>query len=199
MDVAKTNTSSTPTVSFIHMADGTQEDYQLLDQLEEEYCKTLPDRLLQALDGLKDSLSGYKVTRYEHSLQSATHAYRNGESEEMIVAALLHDIGDVLAPYTHGEMTAAIFKPYMSEKTCWIVKYHGLFQTYYYAHHMGKDRHARDHFKDHPYYQATIDFCEKYDQNCFDPDFDTLPIQFFEPMVHKIFTQEPQFDDLNWN
>lgn len=183
------------TVSFVHMADGTKEDYELLDRLEEHYNETLPDRLLEALDGLKNSLSGYKVSRYEHSLQSATHAYNRGEDEEMIVAALLHDIGDVLAPYTHGEMVAAIFKPYMSEKTCWIIKYHGLFQRYYYAHHKGEDRHARDRFKDHEWYQDCIDFCEYYDQNCFDPNFETKPIEFFEPMVRRIFSREPQFEE----
>ena len=180
-------------VSFIHMADGTKEDYELLARLEETFNRSLPDRLLNALDALKHSLSGYKVSRYEHSMQAATHAYHNGESEEMIVAALLHDIGDELAPYTHGEMVAAIFKPYMSEKTCWIIKHHGLFQLYYYAHLVGGDRHARDRYKDHPYYQATVDFCEKYDQNCFDPDFESLPIDFFEPMVRQIFSQEPRF------
>ena len=188
--------SSPPeTVSFIHMADGTQEDYELLARLEEKFNETLPDRLLAALERLKDSLSGYQVSRYEHSLQSATRAYRNGESEEMVVAALLHDIGDELAPYTHGEMVAAILKPYMSPKTCWIVKYHGLFQMYYYAHYFGEDRNARDQYKDHPWYQDCVDFCDKYDQNCFDPDYPSLSVEFFEPMVRKIFSQPPRFED----
>ncbi|HEX6386146.1 MAG TPA: HD domain-containing protein [Anaerolineae bacterium] len=179
-------------VSFTRMADGTREDYELLGRLEEEYIKELPDRLLQALDALKSSLSGYQVSRYEHSLQSATRAYRDGRSEEYVVAALLHDIGDVLAPYTHGEMVAAILKPFVAEEICWVVKYHGLFQMYYYAHHTGGDRHARDRFKDHPYYDACVEFCEKYDQNCFDPRYDSLPVEFFEPMVRRVFA-EPRY------
>lgn len=187
--------SNTPTVSFTRMADGTKEDYELLARLEEEYNKTLPDRLLAAVEALKDSLSGYQVSRYEHSLQSATRAYRNGESEEMVVAALLHDIGDVLAPYSHGEMVAAILKPFMSAKTCWIVKYHGLFQQYYYAHYFGEDRNARDRFKDHPWYEDCVRFCEEYDQNCFDPNYESLPLSFFEPMVRRIFSQPPRFDE----
>jgi predicted HD phosphohydrolase len=180
------------TVTFTRMADGTREDYELLQELEKEYVSELPDRLLAALEELKHSFSGYQVSRYEHSLQSATRAYRNGESEELVVAALLHDIGDSLAPYTHGEMVAAIFKPYMSAETCWIVKFHGLFQMYYYAHHHGGDRNARDLYRDHEYYQATVDFCEEYDQNCFDPDYESLPIEFFEPMVRRIFS-EPRY------
>src|SRR5699024_6229368 len=100
-------------------------------------------------------------------------AYRNGEDEEYIVGALLHDIGDELAPYTHGEMVAAIFKPFVSEKICWIIKYHPVFQMYYMAHHSETDKNARDHFKDHPYYDDCVYFCEYYDQNCFDPDYET--------------------------
>ena len=123
------------TVGFIHMADGTAEDYALLEALEEPFLAALPDRLLTALDGLKSSLAGYQVSRYEHSLQSATRAHRDGRGEEYVVAALLHDIGDELAPYTHGEMTAAVLRPYVAPEICWVVKHHGLFQMYYYAHH----------------------------------------------------------------
>ena len=181
------------TVNFVRMADGTKEEYEFLHKLEMAYYATYSQNLLDAVKALKGSLSGYQVTRYEHSLQSATRAYRDGKNEEYVVAALLHDIGDPLAPHTHGEMVAAILKPYMSEKMCWIVKYHGLFQMYYYAHHFGNDRNARDRFKEHPWYDDCVEFCEKYDQNCFDPHYDTLPIEFFEPMVWNIFSQEPQF------
>ena len=174
-------------VSFTRMADGTQEEYEFLDQLENEYISQLPERLLETLKRLEHSLSGYQVTRLEHSLQSATRAHRAGEDEEMVVAALLHDIGDELAPCSHSEMAAAILRPFVSERTYWIIKHHGVFQMYYYAHHCGGDRHARDQFKDHPYYQAAVDFCEHYDQNCFDPNYDTLPLDFFAPMVKRVF------------
>jgi len=92
-------------------------------------------------------------------------------------------------------MVAAIFRPYMSQKMCWIIKYHGLFQMVYYAHFVGGDPNARDRYKDHPWYDDCVEFCEKYDQNCFDPDYESLPLEFFEPMVQRIFSQEPQFDE----
>jgi predicted HD phosphohydrolase len=109
----------------------------------------------------------------------------------MIVAALLHDIGDELAPMNHSEYAAAILKPYVSEKTHWIVERHGEFQAFYYAHHLGGDRNKREKYKDHKYYQATIDFCEKYDQGCFDPNYKSLPLEHFEPMVRRIFSRKP--------
>ena len=177
------------TVEFTQMADGTREDYLLLDRYALEYEKTLPDRLLTALDGLKESLAGYQVSRYEHSLQSATRAHRDGRSEEYVVAALLHDIGDELAPYTHGEMVAAILQPYVAADICWIVKHHGAFQMYYYAHYVGGDRDARDRYRGHPSFDACQEFCEVYDQNCFDPDFESLPVSFFEPMVRRVFAE----------
>ncbi len=175
------------TVGFTRMEDGTAEDYALLERYEEGYVASLPDRLLDSLDKLKSSLAGYQVSRYEHSLQSATRALRDGRDEEYVVGALLHDIGDELAPYTHGEMVAAILKPYVRPEVCWIVKHHGLFQMYYYAHHSGGDRNARDRYRDHEWYDACAEFCEKYDQNCFDPSYDSLPVEEFEPMLRRVF------------
>ncbi len=176
-------------VSFIHMEDGTAEDYALLDEMESDFMAGTGQRVLDQLRQLDGSIAGYKVTRLEHSLQSATLAWRDGAEEEMIVAALLHDIGDVLAPSNHSEVAAGILRPYVSEKTYWIIKHHGLFQTYYYAHFNGGDRNARDRFKDHPWYDDCVHFCAAYDQNAFDPDYDTKPLEFFEPMVHRVFAK----------
>jgi len=180
------------TVGFVHMADGTAEDYALLDRVGEAYLDELPGRVLEALDELKTSYAGYQVSRYEHSLQGATRAHRDGRDEEYVVATLLHDIGDELAPWTHGEMTAAILKPFIRPELVWMVKYHGVFQLYYYAHHSGGDRNVRDRWKDSPHYDLTVEFCELYDQNCFDPAYDSLPIETFEPMVRRVFA-EPKY------
>jgi predicted HD phosphohydrolase len=181
-------------VSFIHMADGTAEDYQIIASSMDKAHEPLADDLLDLLQKNEGHDIGYQVSRLEHSLQSATHAYRDGQDEEMVVAALLHDIADTIAPYNHAEVAAGILKPYVSERTHWVVKYHGLFQTYYYAHHFGNDRNQRDNYKGHPHYQACVDFCEKYDQNAFDPNFDTMPISAFEPMVRRVFSRVPNFD-----
>ena len=178
-------------VSFTEMKNGTKEDYLFLEKHEKNYVSKTADRILKYMSGLTKTLEGYPISRLEHSLQSATKALRAGENEEMIVAALLHDIGDELAPMNHSEYAAAILKPYVSKKTHWIVERHGEFQAYYYAHHLGGDRNKREKYKDHKYYEATIDFCEKYDQGCFDPNYKSLPLEHFEPMVRKIFSRKP--------
>ena len=131
------------TVNFTRMEDSTREEYEFLDTLEKQYCAGLADRLLNALRQLEHSLSGYKVTRLEHVLQGATRAHRAGESDEFVLAVLLHDIGDELAPHSHSEMAAAVLRPFVSEKIYWIVKHHGLFQMYYYANFFGGDQNAR--------------------------------------------------------
>ena len=179
------------TVSFTRMEDGTREDYELLERLEREYAAGTADRVLAQLRELRGSLGGYRIDRLEHSLQTATRAYRHGADTELVVAALLHDIGDLLAPHNHSQLAAVILKPYVSRQTHWIIRHHGLFQTYYYAHHSGGDRHARDRYREHPGYQATVDFCQLYDQPSFDPDYNSLPLDFFEPMARQIFAREP--------
>ena len=178
-------------VSFIEMKDGTKEDYLFLDKHEKNFASNTAHRLFFLLSNLSNPLEVYQLSRWEHALPSAPRAYNNNESEEMVVAALLHDIGDELAPMNHSEYAAAILKPYVSEKTYWIIEKHGEFQMYYYAHHLGGNKNKRDKYKNHKYYQDTINFCEKYDQNSFDPNYKSLSLEFFKPMVKKVFSRKP--------
>jgi len=181
-------------VDFICMEEGTAEEYAFLDRLEDTFKEGLVDRLMLALEQLEHSLSGYQISRLEHVLQAATRAHRAGESEQMVVAALLHDLGDELAPYSHSEMAAAILRPFVSEKIYWVVKHHGIFQMYYYAHHCGGNRNVRDQFKDHPYYETAVRFCHEYDQNCFDPDYQSESLDFFRPMLARVTAKPLAFD-----
>ena len=178
-------------VNFTEMKNGSKEDYLFLDKLEKEYVGETADRILNFLSRMTTTLEGYKITRLEHSLQSATRAFRNNESEEMVVACLLHDIGDELAPLNHSEYAASVLKPYVSEKNHWIIEKHGEFQMYNYAHHLGADRCKREKYKDHKYYQDTINFCEKYDQCSFDPEYKSMSLDEFAPMVKRIFARKP--------
>ena len=179
------------TVSFTSMDEGTAEDYALLAGLEEREHAAFADRVLGWLYSM-DGPSPYQVSRLQHSLQVATRAERAGEDEEMVMVALLHDIGDVLGPANHSEVAAAVLRPYVSERSHWIVEHHGLFQGFYYFHHQGEDPGARERFRDHPHYQATVDFCERYDQVSFDPAYPTMSLSHFEPMLRRLFSQAPR-------
>ena len=179
------------TVKFIEMENGDKEDYELLAKLENNFVEGTADRIIKVLKGLNSSLGGYKVSRLEHSLQTASRAMRDNASEEMIVAALLHDIGDEIAPLNHSELAASVLKPFVSEKTRWIVEKHGLFQTYYYNHHYGQDRNLRDKYIGHKFYQDTYNFCHRWDQSSFDPDYETIQLKDFIPIIRRIFNRTP--------
>ena len=178
-------------VSFRAMQDGTREDYLLLDESERAYAVGLPDRVLESLARLDHSLEGYPVSRLGHSLQAATRAARDGADEELVAAALIHDIGDELAPYDHADLAAAILRPYVRPEVTWIVAQHGLFQNYYYVHHLGGDRNARDRYRDHPWYGACAHFCAAWDQCSFDPEYRSEPLGYAEPLVRRIFARTP--------
>ncbi|MDT4931125.1 MAG: hypothetical protein QOF92_3992 [Pseudonocardiales bacterium] len=182
------------TVEFTRMADGTQADYDLLKSVGAAFVAGLPDRILTGLDELDGPAAGYQVSRYEHSLQTASRAHRDGRDEEYVVMALVHDIGDGLAPYSHSEMIGAVLRPFVRPEVRWIATHHGVFQLYYYAHFYGGDRNAREAFRGHEWFDACAEFCEIYDQESFDPAYDTLPVETFEPMVRRVFA-EPRYQE----
>lgn len=178
-------------VDFIRMDQGTYEEYQLLERKYEPLINSLPSEVIGALDRLAGDTMGYKIDRYQHSLQTATRAFRDSADEETVACALLHDIGDTLAPQNHAQLSAAILRPYISEENHWMVKHHAVFQGYYYYHHVGLDRMAREQYRGHPAFERTANFCEKWDQMSFDPDYDTMPFSAFEPIVRRLFARKP--------
>jgi predicted HD phosphohydrolase len=171
---------------FHAMVDGTQEDWMAIAQAAGPFNRALPDRMLAHLNLLKGDCGGFAVDRLEHSLQTATRAHRDGRDEEYVVCALIHDIGDILGPSNHAEIGAVILKPYVSERNHWMLDHHGIFQGYYFFHHLGLDRDMRDEFRDHPDFEYTAQFCHLYDQNAFDPNYDTMPLEAFEPMLRRV-------------
>jgi len=172
---------------FTAMRDATREDYQQIGRHSLEFFQGLPGRILSHLRILGTDTGGYAVDRLTHSLQTATRAQRDGRDEEYVVCALLHDIGDTLACMNHAQLAATVLAPFVSEKNRWIVEQHAIFQGYYFFHHLGLDRNLRERFRGHEWFRDCAEFCEKYDQNSFDPGYDTLPLDAFEPAVRKVF------------
>ena len=172
---------------FTAMRDATREDYQIIGRHSLEFLSGLPERILTHLRLLEGDTGGYAVDRLTHSLQTATRAQRDGRDDEYVVCALLHDIGDTLATANHADLAATIVEPFVSDQNHWIVKHHAIFQGYYFFHHLGLDRDMRERFRDHEWFRDCAEFCEKYDQNSFDPEYETLPLDAFEPALRKTF------------
>ena len=173
---------------FTRMDQGSDADYEVLKRVHEANMAALPDLLLGMLTDL-DGDANYPIDRLQHSLQTATRALRDGADEEMIVCALLHDVGESLGPMNHGEVIAAILRPFISDANYWMLFHHPLFQTYFYARHLGLDPNAREQFRDNPHYQLTVDFTTNWDEVSFDPAYENEPIETFVPMVHRVLNK----------
>jgi predicted HD phosphohydrolase len=175
------------------MQDSTTADYDIINARREVFLAGHAARVLDALRLLDEGNEGYAVSRLEHSLQSATRAYRDGRDVDYVVMCLVHDIGDTLAPRNHGELAAAVLEPYVEPRLTWIAKYHPLFQFHYYGRHVGADPNARDRYREHEWYDDTVEFCERYDENCFDVTYDSMPLEAFAPMLHEVLERPPRW------
>lgn len=178
-----------PHADFRDMQQSTADDWQIIGKEFKEYAALLPDRILAHLRLLDGDCGGFPIDRLTHSLQTATRAYRDGRDEEYVICALLHDIGDTLGSFNHPDIAAAILKPFVSADNLAMVEKHGVFQGYYFFHHLGMDRNLREQFAGQPLYERTLEFCEKYDAPAFDADYDTLPLVFFEPMLRRVMAR----------
>src|SRR5215470_3122204 len=183
---------SAPRASFTTMEASTKEDWQILSAEFLAYSQRLPDRILAHLRLLDGDYGGFQVDRLTHSLQTATLAHQAGRDEEYVVCALLHDIGDTLGSFNHADIAAAILKPFVSPENLWMVEKHAIFQGYYYFHHVGLDRHLREQFRRHPWFDRAEKFCALYDAPAFDPRAETMPLTAFEPMVRRVFAAPKQ-------
>ena len=172
--------------TFTSMEGCTAEDWRIITGHFLPFAAGLPDRILAHLRLLDGDYGGFAVDRLTHSLQTATLAHREGRDEEYVVCALLHDVGDTLGSFNHADVAAAIVKPFVSEENHWMVEQHAVFQGYYFFHHLGMDRDARERFRGHPWFDRTAEFCALYDGPAFDPKGETLPLAFFEPMVRRV-------------
>lgn len=184
------NEQSPPRAQFRAMAEGTEEDWKIIGSEYMKFANGLVDRVLTHLRLLDGDFGGFAVDRLTHSLQTATRAHRAGKDEEYVVCALLHDIGDVLGTYNHGAVAAAILKPFVNEANRWMLENHTDFQGYYYYEHVGLDKNRRDQYKDSPYYEHTREFIDEYDMPAFDPDYPTMTLEEFEPMVRRVMRKE---------
>ena len=184
-------------VSFTQMKDGTEADYRLLREAEGSHLAGTARRLLLALARqAEDALAGYRITRLEHALQSATRALRDGADDDWLVSTLLHDLGDELAPQNHDRFAAEILRPFVREECTWVVEHHAAFQMYYYAHHYGWNRNQREQYAESPYYATCVEFCERWDQSSFDPDYRSEPLDSFAPIVERVFNRTAYVHDV---
>ena len=174
---------------FRRMDEGTDEDFALLAQVHSATVAALPDRLFRMISELgADDV--YPINRLEHSLQTATRALRDGRDDEYVVCALFHDVGESLGPFNHGEVAAAILRPFITTENYWMLAHHQVFQLYFFGQHLGIDPNERDQFISSPFYDRTVEFTTLYDEVSFDSDYPNEPLETFEPLVRRVLNKD---------
>ncbi len=170
---------------FRRMDEGSDADFAVLQRVHEENIAKLPDLLIGLLANLVAD-EAYPVDRLQHSLQAATRALRDGRDEEYVTCALFHDIGESLGPFNHGEVVAAVLRPFVSDANHWMLEHHPVFQLYFYAKHLGADPNAREQYRGSPHFERTAEFCALYDEISFDPAYQSEPLATFDPIVRRV-------------
>ncbi len=178
-----------PRTWFTNVKDSTQEDWDALREEDVAFRAGLADRVLDHMELLDDQGSSFHVTRLDHSLQTATRAYRADKDDDYVVCALLHDIGDTLAVYNHADLAATMIKPFARPDLLWMVEKHAIFQGYYFFHFVGGDRDAREEYRGHEYFDLTAEFCAEFDGPGFDPAYDNMTLEDFRPAVREFMAK----------
>jgi predicted HD phosphohydrolase len=185
-------TDTTGRASFKSLAESTAKDWALIAPHLDLTQSHVPNRILGLLQAMGSDYGGFPVTRLEHSLQTATRAERDGRDEEYVLCALLHDIGDMLSPFNHPAVAAAVLRPFVSKANHWMIAHHGIFQGYYFWHYVGLDKETREKYRTSPYFEYTEEFCAKYDSPAFDAEYKSEPLEHFTPLVRaRLVTSVP--------
>jgi len=161
------------------------------DHLADDLAE-VPDRILAMLRSMRGLTQGFQIDQLEHCLQTATRAERAGADIDMVVASLCHDMGKAISNANHPAIAAEMIRPWVSPDAYWVVKVHQDFQGLHYYARMGLDPMMRRKHQDHPAYELAARFADEWDQTAFDPEYDTLPLEHFEPMVREVFSRPPR-------
>jgi predicted HD phosphohydrolase len=174
-------------MAFTKMDYGTAEDWAALERASAAWQARMPERIKALLGQLAEQRDARAISQLDHSLQTATRAVRNGATEELVVAALCHDIGTAISHENHGAIAAEILKPFVSDDVYEIVRTHQDFQRAHYHKKFGRNRHARERYSKERWFQAAERFSDEWDQASFDPAYTTLPLDYFSPLIDRVF------------
>ena len=177
-------------MSFTRMDQSTAEDWMVIGGEVAKRQAQMPAMIKTMLQQLESQVDGFSMNQLQHGLQTATRAVRDGASEEMIVAALCHDIGKVISVVNHPAIAAEILKPYVSTDTYEVVRTHQDFQGKHYYAYFGMDTNLRQQHESQPWFELAKKFTDEWDQAAFDPNYETLPLEYFEPMIDRVFSKE---------
>ena len=172
--------------SFRRMDESTEEQWKVIGKTTNENQGRVADRMIMLLESLGEISDGFITDQLTHCLQTATMAEKAGADEEMIFGSLMHDIGKAISVPNHGSISAEIIRPYVRDDVYQSIKNHQDFQGKHYYHHFDVPTNLRDRFKDESWFDLCVEFTDDWDQQAFDPDAETYPLEHFEPLIRKL-------------
>jgi predicted HD phosphohydrolase len=176
--------------TFTRMDESTADQWATIGMETARTQGRVAERVLMLLRSLDEVVDGFAVDQLTHCLQTATRAERDGADKEVVVAALCHDIGKAISVPNHPAIAAEILRSYVRPEVYDMIRVHQDFQGKHYYHHFGGDPNAREKHRDElddDSWKLAERFADEWDQTAFDPDYDTLPLEHFEPLVREVF------------
>ena len=173
--------------TFTRMDHSTAEQWAVIGKETSENQARVAENALRMLRSLADITDGFAVNQLTHCLQTATLAERAGADQQVVVASLFHDVGKAIGVPNHPRIAAEILRPYVRDEVFKMILVHQDFQGRHYYHHFGGDPNARDQYEGAPWFALAAQFADEWDQTAFDPDYDTLSLEHFEPLLRSRF------------
>ncbi len=155
-----------------------------MDRLRHEGRRA--EQVLAQLASLDDVCDGGDISELQHAIQVASRAERAGADDELILAALLHDIGKVFGDAGHAEVSAALLAPHVRHELVEIVRHHGAFTARHWDEISEGDPDPRDAFRHEAWFDLACCFVDEWDMQSFDPTYDAFPLEHFEPLVRRL-------------
>ena len=176
---------------FQALADCTADDWVPIMDQSNAYTQAMPDRILRMLRQTAELGLGFPVDQLTHQLQTAALAEADGAPEELVLAALCHDIGKVVSIRNHAAIGAEMLRPYVAPDIYNLLVAHQHFQLRYTADHLNAHGiackgEARGKYAQEPWYAMAEKFCDAWDVKAFDPSFATPSLEHFEPLVRRV-------------
>jgi predicted HD phosphohydrolase len=178
--------------TFTRMDESTAEDWAVIGAETMNNQGRVADQFLMLLGQLAQITDGFATDQLTHCLQTATLAEKAGADREMIFASLCHDIGKAVSVFNHPAIGAEMIRPYVRNEVYQTILVHQDFQGKHYYRHFNKDPDAREQYRDEPWFELAARFADEWDQQAFDPEAETYPLEHFEPLIREI-TSAPRF------
>jgi predicted HD phosphohydrolase len=179
-------------ISFTRMDESTKEQWLHIGAQHAVNQGRVADRMLMLLESLREITDGFNTDQLTHCLQTATLAELAGADEEIVFASLMHDVGKAVTVENHGAIAAELIKPFVREDVYQMIRVHQDFQGKHYYEHFGADPNARESHRAEltpEQFELAALFADEWDQIAFDAEYDTLPLEHFEPVVRKLTSE----------